>query len=438
MFSLSNFAKVENVLIDKVVHEANLLRTKTFLNGVSVPLSRQMEALFDDAGRLIEEADVYAEKTTELLTWSKTFEEEGHKRIENLIKRLTGKMDDAIEDFSEDVDEDDDDDECKEKLQDAMSRVHVDRECQKCMCKLGRDAKKELHKFSDDMMIDLKLSPVKMNVRAIDFEVERNYDTWFELAAAAVPFALGGIPGLFASAIAGIAGFCLDSRSEKEEQARKELRKELRKKFHRKLGRLKKKLIEHFDKEIVQKGIQGFCRALEERRSVLLLLAKQQSGLSGELTREFSALSEMLLAKTAEQAFQGKKQAVHCREIVRLPGQETIVIGETHLLPEQMWTLADWLDEPLRFLPVSNEDSKKREAGRELLAQTLVPESAWRMKRQSFDTVKPDGRAARQQVRFLAVTEEAGQQKAWMKVKPLLQQGFACPVLASKTADVTK
>lgn len=434
VFALSNFARVEEVLIDKVVHEANLLRTKNFLNGISVPLSHHVEALFDDAANLLEEADVYEDQKKKLLAWSTTFEVRSQEKIERFMKNLKSQVDDAIEDFSEDADEDDDEDELKEKLKDALDRVQLERQCKKLMQSLVQD----LHTMSDDIVMDMKPSPVKMNVNEIDFDVEMNFDTLFGLAGAAAFVFLSGGWGLLAGALSTLLSIGSDSKSQKREQAREKLRKDLRKKLHPKLGKLKKKLIACFETDIMQKGIHGFADALDEREDILLLLAKQQSTLAARLNQELAVLSKTLLKKTMEQAFQNEKIFLRCKHVVRLPGKEMIAVGTTNLMPEQVWKLEEWLDEPLHILPVEEEGDGERTPVQAILGQSLLQAKAWQMHQKTFDAGKAEGRRKKQQIRYLRVDKETAQQKHWADVKRMLQQAFACPVILEDRTKAMK
>ena len=190
LFSLSNFAQVEDVLLDKVTKEASLLRTKNFLENVRTPLLDAIDALFDASGRMIRESDLLEENGNKLLAWKDDFDQFAQDRLEAFMTSLREEADGAIQEFSEIVTENDDSDEVKEKFFDCLGEVQIDRKSRSFLKSLEKNCNRKLRSLADDTIADLEFHSFEMKGLKdhLDFNIETSFQNAFRVAGTALFF----------------------------------------------------------------------------------------------------------------------------------------------------------------------------------------------------------------------------------------------------------
>ena len=84
LWELSNFAAVEQYILDKVQRDGCFLRIKTFMDRAVVPLQGRMEMLFKNSGENIKVAFEYRRKWHDLDDWREEFVKETQEKYQDL------------------------------------------------------------------------------------------------------------------------------------------------------------------------------------------------------------------------------------------------------------------------------------------------------------------------------------------------------------------
>lgn len=436
LFSLSNFAQVEDVLLDKVTKEASLLRTKNFLENVRTPLLDAIDALFDASGRLIRESDLLEENGNKLLAWKDDFDQFAQDRLEAFMTSLREEADGAIQEFSEIVTENDDSDEVKEKFFDCLGDVQIDRKSRSFLKSLEKNCNRKLRSLADDTIADLEFHSFEMKALKdhLDINIETSFQNAFRVAGAAL-FFVNPLAGLLAT----VFSFLSDSKAEKMEQARAELRDKAHGIVDPHLKKLRKSLANNIEEGLMQERILGFYHTLFERQMLLLDVANQQNELAQMLDMKFDELSNMLLTKTMEFALPGSEISLDVEKYVRAPGKKMIVISKTALPAADQERVEKAMGESLEIVYLDEENGEEFLDKVQQVLQNLLGKAEYKIMTYTYpdpDSENEEGEEEDQkEIRFLQVEPKAGRRKNWDSTRSMLQQAAFAPVVLMRISD---
>ncbi|MDY4417269.1 GTPase [Selenomonas sp.] len=432
LFSLSNFAQVEDVLLDKVTKEASLLRTKNFLENVRTPLLDAIDALFDASGRMIRESDLLEENGNKLLAWKDDFDQFAQDRLEAFMTSLREEADGAIQEFSEIVTENDDSDEVKEKFFDCLGEVQIDRKSRSFLKSLEKNCNRKLRSLADDTIADLEFHSFEMKGLKdhLDFNIETSFQNAFRVAGAAL-FFVNPLAGLLAT----VFSFLSDSRAEKMAQARAELRDKAHGIVDPYLKKLRKSLANNIEEGLMQGRIWGFYHTLFERQMLLLDVANQQNELAQLLDTKFDDLSHILLTKTMEFALQRSDIALKA-DYVRVPGRKMIAIGKIPFLStEDQERVERVLGESLEIVPFDEANGDDFSEKIHQIMQEILGKTKHELMTYTYPAPNSEDEEEKKEIRFLQVEPKAERRKNWDSMRSMLQQAAFAPVVLMRISD---
>ena len=93
LYELSNFAAVENFILDKVQSDGPFIRIKTFVDPVARPMQHSVAELYKHSRESIMARKSYIDKIEELDNWSKGHFERAGIRYQNFIENITAQLD---------------------------------------------------------------------------------------------------------------------------------------------------------------------------------------------------------------------------------------------------------------------------------------------------------------------------------------------------------
>lgn len=323
LWEVSNFTEVESYILSKVQQDGCLLRIKTFLDRVIIPLQGRMEMLYENSGSSLTEAFEYQKKCQELAEWNKIFVEDSQEKFDNLYKRLHNKLANGIAEFAEyNYDNEDAGEDWKEYLQEELK---LEADCMSFLQERSNKCSRKRRELMDSLKTELTFAGV--NVEFEDISMDSITDTQL----------LGTIAGGALALVFPVAGIAVtlinwlfgSSKEEKIREAKAKLRDALQDAMDEcgYVDTLMDSVANTMNEEIFGKGVDGLYNALAQMDAMLIGLAKEEATGAERLGVLLNKLNCQLWheAEGYVAAQEGKNLVLSVDRIARIPGEVTVV-----------------------------------------------------------------------------------------------------------------
>ena len=351
VFEISRFVEVEDFIVDKVRNDGRFLRIKTFADSVAVPMSNIVLKIYEQAAKTLLESDLWFDKRQQLREWREKFLERSQKRLDGLYKTLSEELDNMIYVFAENHYEDD---KVNEHWQQKLQSAHFDQRYQQLLQELAGECERKRKELSDELTQELKFA-FSGNTKT---NVELGGTTpWGKIAAMALPNLLLFVPGIgWGARIAigvGSALFSLlfDDKQKKIREAKEKLRNDLTPPSYEMLEKMHNQVVEIFNNEILDKGINEFSDLLAGYQFMLARLGNSQSQMAEILFDKFSNLNVKLFNEAID--YKGAGFISSVKGIARIPGENFVVFAERSNLNTD--ELSDLLGEEILVINPKSE-----------------------------------------------------------------------------------
>ena len=376
IFAASNFVEVENFILDKVKNDGRFLRIKTFADSVAVPMSKIILAIYEHSGGALRESRLWLEKQNELWTWREDFVKRVQKKLNELYDELSATLKSEIQKFAETHYED-------EKINQTwpahVKSLGLDTRYENLLKQLAGECERKRKNLSDELTQEMKYAFSGNTKTNIELE---GTTAWGEYGAALLG-GVGGVGGFIAARAIGFAfpplGIALaavsligwiisDSKEEKIRKAKAKLREDLTPPSFEMLDKMHGQIVDIFNKEILDKGIDDFGALLGDYAHMLARLGYSQTKMARKLFGEFSDLNIKLFEEAI--AYKGAGLISSVSDIARVPGKSMVAFAERSNLNRQ--ELSALLEEEIS---VVNAASKSPDAVRKILGCDLKIET---------------------------------------------------------------
>ena len=331
IFAASQFAEVENFILDKVRSDGRFLRIKNFADSIAVPMSNIIFKIYEHSGGALIESRLWLEKRYQLMQWREGFLARSQKKIDGLYQELAQTLEDEIYNFAAYHYEDE---RINETWPAHIQSLGFDTRYQNLLQEFAQECERKRKELSDELTQEL--SYTFHSGTKTDIELEGT-TAWGEYGAAVLG-GIGGVGGFIAARAIGVAfppiGIALaavsllgwifsDSKEEKIRKAKAKLREDLTEPSFEMLGKMHDQIIDIFNNDILDKGIDEFSDMLGDYAHMLARLGQSQNKMAAMLFDKFSDLNGKLFAEAIE--YKGAGFISDVNEIARIPG-ETMVI----------------------------------------------------------------------------------------------------------------
>lgn len=352
LWHLSNFAAVEQYIIDKVEKDGCFLRIKNFVDTVAYSLRNRLAELVENSGNNIAEGLLYRQKRNDLLAWKGKFVERVQKKYDTFYKRLKKQIETGIEDFAEDNYENKNaGEDWKEYLQEELN---IDGECEKFLRGIAREWNRKKREVMDDFRQEVRFSGIKVDVDDISMDEVTDWKTIAQvgMGIATLLGPVGCIGGVVAQILVAIG---IDSKSERIEKQKMKLEENLHKAMRPVYPKLGKKIkYDILRKKIFDEGIIGLANALGTRADLLMELADAEEVQSQTVANQLKEVNLLLWQEACK--YLGEEE-LPLYAMARIPGHID-AYGPEDLSSEEQSSLSMLIDARVQYHVITEKEYK--------------------------------------------------------------------------------
>lgn len=347
LYKLSNFAVVEDFVIEKVRTDGQFICYKTYVDNVAIPMQSTMEMLYRHSSKSVDESLNYRNKIDQLDNWHEKFFSDTQERYDNFIDMLRNKLDAKVNYI---VNNYYDSSNAGDAWKDSVQGLRLDKICQDFISKIEDNATRKLKSFEDELLQDSYYSGRNFNFKPISMDDITDWQGGLMMLAPALAF-IPGIGWAGAAVFAGLTWLFGDSKEEKIKKAKKELREELNKSRDEIIDNVSKGVLDILNNNILHGQINGFRAILVDRMDMFEQLAYEQNSIATMITEQYRDLNFELF----NHAGNFYNRSVGLREvfIVRVVGKRIIIFTTTLMPSKEKKALENILNEEIIVVTVN-------------------------------------------------------------------------------------
>lgn len=329
VYAISNFAQVENFILDKVRTDGKFLRTKNFIDSVAVPMNNIIMKIFEHSANSLKQSDIWFYKRVQFQKWSDSFVTRTRKRLDRLYDELKETLHREIDNFAENHYEDE---KINEHWEACLKNLGFDKRYQSLLKDFANECEQKRRELSDQLTQELSYSFNGNMKTNIELEGTTPWGQYLSLASNLLVFVPGVGWGARIAIGVGSAlfSFLFDDKAQKIREAKAKLRKDLSNPSFKMLYQMHKQVINIFDENIVAKGINEFSIMLSEYAHLFARLGKSQAELANSLRQDYESINSKLL--DAAIRYKGKGSLGRYIVSIRIPGEIFTVFAENSTL----------------------------------------------------------------------------------------------------------
>lgn len=301
VYQASNFAQVENFILEKLFKDGKFLRVKNFIDGVAVPMEKIIAAIYAHSGNTLKESRIWANKLEQFQKWSAEFMESTKKRVLRHNEACKAIIDAEIDEFASSHYEDKN---AGDNWKKRIEELNFSKKYMNLLQELADECNRKRRNLSGELMAEMNYTfSGKMNLSEINLEEISDIKTGVQIGAAvlSVPLMFLGPVGIGAGLLlnAGVSKF-MDSKQDKIRKAKAKLVEELTAPSHKMIDDLQKKFVGVINEQIVNGELYKFSNDLKIMSRVIAQLGYIQTNLAMVLGRKFNDLNIELLTNALE------------------------------------------------------------------------------------------------------------------------------------------
>lgn len=224
LYRLSNFAAVENFILDKVSSDGKFIRIKTFIDAVARPMQQSIAALYAHSSDTVAAWISYVDKVTQLDTWHKGFATDTQRKYDAFYETLKKDLDTQINSVVNNYYESE---YAGDHWKDAVTSLKINERCQNFILQIAENATLKLRSFSDELVQDLNYSGTTFDAPKISLPDTGTFLR--DIGKLAPLLALTPVGWIGAAAFGLFTILFGDSKAKKIRKAKNALRTELEK-----------------------------------------------------------------------------------------------------------------------------------------------------------------------------------------------------------------
>lgn len=351
LWHLSNFAAVEQYIIDKVEKDGCFLRIKNFVDTVAYSLRNRLAELVENSGNNIAEGLLYRQKCNDLLAWKGKFVERVQKKYDTFYERLQKQIENGIEDFAEDNYENENaGEDWKEYLQEDLN---IDGECEKFLRDIAREWNRKKREVMDDFRQEVRFSGIKVDVGDISMDEVTDWKTIAQVGTGIVTL-LGPVGWIGAGLAQLVVALLFDSKSERVEKQKAKLVENLQEAMGDVIPQIANKVVNILNEKIFDEGVNGLADALNTRDDLLMALADAEEVQSQTVANQLKEVN-LLLWQDACKYLEEEELPLYA--MARIPGHID-AYGPEDLSSEEQSSLSMLLDARVQYHVITENEYK--------------------------------------------------------------------------------
>ena len=351
LWDLSNFAAVEQYILDKVQRDGCFLRIKTFIDMAVLPLQKRMEMLFKNSGENIKVAFEYRRKWHDLDDWREEFFEETKEKYQDLCDRVYNRLNNGIRDFAAVNYENQNAGKAwKKYLQD---NLQLEQLCAAFLQEREAKCARKRRELCDSLQTELSFMSLDADFGHI--HMDDITDTQFigGLASIGAAIVFGGPIGLGLGIINRLFG---DSKAEKIRKAKKELADKLTEVTEPYADTLLDNVIDNLNEKIFGQAVGGLRDILVQKDELFFTLAGREAAAGEGLQDMLQAMNRRMWSE-ADRYLQIRQENAPISHMVRMPGEFVQIYAQAGCDEDYLESMNRLLGEKVIWTEVDdNED----------------------------------------------------------------------------------
>lgn len=340
LFDLSNFAHVENFILEKVQKDGCFLRIKTFVDCAAKPTQEELEHFLRSSKTNATEGLVYWRKSRDLAEWRDKFASRTQEKFGNFLNTLQQDIDNHIEDFVEDHYEGDIGEEWKDYME---QEVCLEKKCSAFLRDIVKQCEKKQRELTDDLRTEIRFTPgLELETDLYESSIS-DTQSWMQLGAAGL-FFINPVAGIAVGLLSSIFG---DSKSTKIRKQKAAIREKLGDAMQPLLDNIAEQLAGKIREDIIGRGIDELQNVLDAAGNRLLLLAKEEAGTAEHIGSDLAALN-LHLWQEAEN-YTSASRHTDITALARIPGNRFLVLGKDDFPASARENIAHLLGEKVEY-----------------------------------------------------------------------------------------
>ena len=321
LYEASNFAAVEEYILEKVQRDGAFLRIKTFVDCVVKPMQEHMERLLGNSSVNAQDGMIHRRKWHELDNWREEFIPRVQEKYNDLQTRIAREIEVGIEDFVEDNYEGDIGAKWNYYMQ---QNLGLEEKCNAFLKDVERVCERKQRELWDDLRVERQLSGRVRLGEGFSVDGVSDTKTWMQLGAAGLIF-VNPIAGAVLSGLVALLG---DSKAEKIRKQKAEIRSNLTELMEPIQNHLTDQTIDQVNQIIRERinELETVLVAADQRR---LALAHEEARAAGRMQTELRNLNMELWAEA--QRYADVTKDIDLMTVARIPGIQTRLIARKEL-----------------------------------------------------------------------------------------------------------
>ena len=346
LYELSNFAAVENFILDKVQRDGKFMRIKTFVDAVARPMQQSISAFYAQNIETNNELSNYKRKFERLDDWQSEFHQRAQKRLKDFLTDLRSQFRNVISNF---VDNHYDDVHAEDAWARRNREMNLSGQAQKFLNELSGEAIRKMRSLDADLVDELgRLPGVSMDVNSLPWTDLSDYRGGLGTAALAVAF-VNPLAGL----AMGIGSLFFSSKSKKIRQQKEKMSDALGEVRDKTIVNLENQLSDIINREIIGNQIGKFRNSLIAMYNSMVDLADGQEKLGTTINFHFRNLNFNLFVEAARYVNNPVGMKDVC--IARIVGKDFIMFSTTAMSEDIRKKLSNVLGENVRTFRVNDK-----------------------------------------------------------------------------------
>lgn len=350
LYELSNFAAVEDFILEKFRKDGRFIRIKTFVDSVGRPMQNAIAKIYEHSGQTVNNFWSFDEKITELRKWHDKFFNQTQSRYENFIDGIENQLDQGVEYI---VSNYYDSSKAGEYWKEYVERLNINRKSQEFIEKISSEATRKMRSLSDELMNDLCYT----NSMYIEDQIEMSDISDSQSAALIVAPLLAFTPvGWVGAAVFGLGALIFgDSKEEKIRKAKKELREKLSPSKKQILSAVSESVLKFMNDKILNEQVRGFEEILFNMRDMCTNLAYAQNKMAEAINAEYREINLKLLFEAIKYSGNNTNELDDVMT-ARIVGEKIIVFSTREIPYHVRMGVKDLIQEKIISFKCSKDD----------------------------------------------------------------------------------
>lgn len=292
IYNLSNFEKLENLVINEIIKNGSFYKFKTYSDIITVPLVNTFEVLFDQSTQNSEQGTVIIKSYKKLKKWADNFTIEANKHIDSLLNTISSQLHAEIASFAENNYDNKD---AGQQWNKVIQSYNIEQRAQSLLKELADNVINELSEMIREINNDIKFTAKTFNAKSISMPKFTDWKFKFEISLSLISGLIcivNPLAGFIVSVGFSIIGSMFEDYEEKITKARKQLEYFLQENIDETIKHLGKNMRKYLNNNIISKYIESTIDMINQTVNSIFILSDMQYNIAMTLNKNLQNINK--------------------------------------------------------------------------------------------------------------------------------------------------